>query len=137
MTIYDDDFVTWAQQQAAVLRTMPANSGLDIDNLVDEIEGLGRSAVADLSTAIQDVLTGLIKRSLDPSSISLEDIYSAQSDAIIRSDAGVWRHVDLDQAWRLAKRAIDIDLPERCPLSIEQLIAEDFDIERAMRLIRP
>jgi hypothetical protein len=136
MKLYDTDFVTWTTQQAAVLRHIPASDGLDIDHLVDEIEGLGRSAIADLSTAIRQVLEGLVRRSIDPDSISLGDIYSAQSDAIIRSDAGVWRHVDLERIWRLAKRSVDVELPDRCPLSIERLIAEDFDIEKAIASLR-
>lgn len=136
MKLYDDDYVTWTRQQAALLRTMPATSGLDIGHLVDEIEGLGRSAITDLSTAIRNVLAGLIRRSIDPTSTNIEDIYSAQSDAIICSDAGVWRHVDLDKIWRLARRAMDVDLSERCPLSIEQLVAEDFEIQKAIAALR-
>lgn len=134
--IYETDFVAWTRQQASVLRTMPGTEGLDIDHLVDEIEGLGRSAVADLSSAIRQVLTSLIQRSIDPSAISLEDIYSAQSDAIICADAGVWRHVDLDKTWRLSKRSVEPELPDRCPLSIAQLISEDFDIAAAIKAIK-
>lgn len=136
MTLYDTDFVAWTQQQAARLRSMPGTDNLDIANLVDEIEGLGRSAVADLSNAIRQLLNGLIRRLIDPATISIEDIYSAQSDAIICSDAGVWRHVDHDRVWRLAKRGVDVDLPERCPFTIEQLIAEDFFVERAIVALR-
>lgn len=82
------------------------------------------------------MLSGLIRRSIDPSSVILEEILSAQSDAIIRADAGVWRHVDLDRIWSLAKRSVDVALPERCPLLIELLIAEDFDIEKAIAALR-
>lgn len=110
---------------------MPATDGLDIDHLTDEIEGIGRSAVADLSSAIRQLLTALIRRS-----ISVEDIYSAQSNAIIRADAGVWQHVDLDKIWRLAKWSVGDDLPVRCPLDIERLIADDFDVAAAIRTIR-
>ncbi|MBY3594181.1 DUF29 family protein [Rhizobium bangladeshense] len=136
MTLYDDDFVTWTRQQADALRTMPANSGLDIDHLVDEIEGLGRTAIADLSNTIRQVLRGLIRRSIDPSSVSIEDICTGQSEAIIRADAGVWRHVDLDRLWWLAKRSFDADLPDSCPFTIEQMIAEDFDVSRMAASLR-
>ncbi|WP_322886523.1 DUF29 family protein [Sinorhizobium medicae] len=135
MTLYDDDFVRWTQQQAAFFRSMPASEGLDIEHLVDEIEGLGRSAIADLSSAIRHLLTRLVNRSVDPSSVSIEDIYSAQSEAIISADAGVWRHVDLDQVWRLVKRSTDVELYDRCPIAIDQLLAVDFDEHRAVALI--
>ena len=136
MSLYDGDFVSWTREQAALLRSMPTSEGLDIEHLVDELEGLGRSAVAELSTAIMQVLSGLIPRSLDPSSTSVENILSAQSEAIIRADAGVWRHVDLNKIWRLAKRSMNVELPERCPLSIEQIIAEEFDIAAAIKAIK-
>ena len=136
MTRYDTDFVSWTREQAACLRSMPDTHGLDIVNLVDEIEGLGRSAVAELSAALRRVLVGLIDLSLEPGTASVEDIYSARSDVIMRAENGVWQHVDLDQAWRLAKRAVDIDLHERCPLSSEQLISENFDVEKMSAALR-
>lgn len=136
MSLYDTDFISWTRQQATILRSMPSTTGLDIDHLVDEIEGLGRSAIADFSTVIRQLLSSLICRSIDPASISVGDILTSQSDAIIQAGAGVWRHVDLGMVWRLARRAMDVDLPDRCPLSIDQLIAEDFDAEKVVRLIR-
>ncbi len=136
MTLYDTDFVTWTNQQVSILRSMPDSTSIDIERLTDEIEGLGRTAIADLSMSITQVLSGLIRRSVDPGSISVEDIYSAQSEAVIRSDAGVWRHVDLDRVWRLVKRGVDVDLPEACPWSIEQLIAENFDVAKALSVLR-
>ena len=133
MTLYDTDFVSWTHQQATILRSMPGNAGLDIDHLVDEIEGLGRTAIADLSSAIRTVLTGLISRSLDPDAMSPLD--SAQSEVIIRAEAGVWRHVDLDRIWRLVTRDVDGDLTERCPIKIEQLLAEDVDVAKMVSLL--
>ncbi|KAB1086162.1 DUF29 domain-containing protein [Neorhizobium galegae] len=136
MTLYDNDYVAWTCEQADILRSMPGNSGLDIEHLIEEIESLGRSAIADLSSAIRRVLHGLIRRSIDPSAVSVEDIYSARADVIISADGGVWRHIDLDKVWRLARRTVDVDGAEKCPITIEHLISEDFDIERVVRLIR-
>ena len=136
MTLYDDDLVSWTQQQTSILRSMPDTHSLDIEHLTDEIEGLGRSAVADLSNALIQVLSGLIRRSVDPGSVSIEEILATQSEAVIRSDAGVWRHVDLYRVWRLAKRRGDVVLPEKCPWSIEALTAEDFDVAKALSSLR-
>lgn len=115
---------------------MPDAHSLDIEQLTDEIEGLGRSAVADLSSAIRQLLTGLISRSVDPASTTLEDIYSAQTETFIRADAGVWKDVNLDKVWRLAKRPFDVVLPERCPITIEQLISEDFEVEESVTALK-
>lgn len=113
MTLYDSDFILWTQQQASILRSMPDTQGLDIENLSDEIEGLGRTALADLSNAIRQLLSCLIRRSIDPASLSIEEILSAQSEVIVRSDAGVWRFVDLDKIWRLAKRSVEAGVTNR------------------------
>jgi len=135
MILYDEDYVAWIQQQAALLRSMLDHGDLDISNLIDEIEGLGRSAIAELSACIRRILSGLIDMSLEPGAISAEDIYSAQSDALIRADGGVWRHVDLDKTWRLSVRSMP-GFPDRCPLTIEQLLSEDFNVDQALALIR-
>ena len=42
MISYDEDFYSWTQEQAELLRTGQFNS-LDIPNLIEEIETMGRS----------------------------------------------------------------------------------------------
>ena len=42
MSDYDTDFYRWTQTQAAALRTKDVEA-LDLDNLAEEIESLGRS----------------------------------------------------------------------------------------------
>jgi hypothetical protein len=129
MTLYESDFVTWTRQQAALIRALPADSGLDIEHLSEEIEAAGRTAVADLSTSLRQLLTAIVRRSHDPGSVTIEDILAAQSEAVKRSDAGVWQHIDLDRIWKLATRRMD-GMPKTCPFMIQQLIAEDFDIQK-------
>ena len=136
MTLYDTDFVSWTRKQADLLRSMPGTQSLDIEHLVEEIEGLGRTAIAELSNALIQVLSGLVRRSIDFGWITIEEILSAQAETIIRADAGVWRHVDVDKLWRLAKRHAVVDLPEACPWSIEQLIAEDFNVAKTISVLR-
>lgn len=135
MSLYDEDFVAWTRQQANLLRSMPDSTDIDIANLVDEIEGLGRTAVSELEAALRRVLVGLVDLNREPSSVDVELIYSAQSDAIIRADGGVWRHIDLAKPWMLAVRSIR-GFPEQCPYKIEYLLAEDFDVSKAVALLR-
>ena len=46
-SLYDDDTVTWADQQVAALRSLATrpelSNVLDWDNVAEEIEGVGRS----------------------------------------------------------------------------------------------
>jgi hypothetical protein len=135
MTLYDDDFVSWTQQQATLLRSMPGADVLDIENLVDEIEGLGRAAVAELEDSIRRVLVGLVDLNREPGSVDVELIYSAQYDAIMRLENGVWRHVDLEKIWKLAVRSMP-GFPDQCPFTLDYLLAEDFDGLKAGATIR-
>ena len=41
--LYDRDFYSWTQDQAARLRALAPHSGLDLENLADEVADLGRS----------------------------------------------------------------------------------------------
>jgi hypothetical protein len=62
--LYDQDFVAWAEQQAAALRT-EARSGsnrmLDWENLAEEIEGLGISQKSALGSQIRRAAHHLLK----------------------------------------------------------------------------
>ena len=42
--LYDEDIVTWSEQQAELLRRRSANA-LDWDHLAEEIEDVGRSHI--------------------------------------------------------------------------------------------
>ncbi len=53
--LYDSDFLTWTQQQAAALRRLSEradNFGLDLVNLVEEVETLGRAELARVQGAL-------------------------------------------------------------------------------------
>ena len=53
-TLYDDDFYAWTQEQAALLRRLPAVSNrLDAELIAEEIEDLGRSEVPLGSVALR------------------------------------------------------------------------------------
>jgi hypothetical protein len=53
-TVYEADFFRWTQQQAAALRHLSPrdNAGLDLANLIEEVEGLGRSEVDRVESAL-------------------------------------------------------------------------------------
>lgn len=57
---YDTDFYTWTQQQADLLR---ANrfSDVDLKNIIEEIESMGRSEKRSLESRLTVLLTHLLK----------------------------------------------------------------------------
>jgi hypothetical protein len=61
----DDDFVLWAETQAALLRARQFGL-LDIDNLVEEIEGMARSDHHRMRTRLEVLMAHLLKFSCQP-----------------------------------------------------------------------
>jgi Domain of unknown function DUF29 len=59
-TLYDQDFYAWTQQQAELLRSGHLE-GLDIENLVEEIESLGRQERQELENRLGVLLGHLLK----------------------------------------------------------------------------
>ncbi|MEE7448944.1 hypothetical protein MRF4_14705 [Methylobacterium radiotolerans] len=64
-TAYADDFYTWTQEQSARLRSGDL-SGLDRENLAEEIESLGKSQFASLVSALRVVLLHMLKFDFQP-----------------------------------------------------------------------
>lgn len=62
LSLYDDDFYAWTQQQAAILRAMPpASNRLDSRLIAEEIEDLGRSEVRSAQSLCQHIIEHLLK----------------------------------------------------------------------------
>jgi hypothetical protein len=65
--LYDRDFFLWTQEQAAALRAVrKSNLPLDLDNLAEEIESLGKSDRRQLRSQIRRILRYLLKLEVSP-----------------------------------------------------------------------
>ena len=62
---YETDFYLWTQQQAALLR-QGALSALDIENLAEEVEDMGKSNRLALESYLSNVLMHLLKWQYQP-----------------------------------------------------------------------
>lgn len=63
--LYDDDVVAWAEQQAALIRARQW-SQLDIDNVAEEIEDVGKSDKRALRNHMMVLLVHLLKWAYQP-----------------------------------------------------------------------
>lgn len=61
ITGYEEDFVRWSQQQAQFLKEKKFES-LDIDNIVDEIESLGKRDKFKINCLLTRLFETLLKR---------------------------------------------------------------------------
>lgn len=62
---YDHDFHAWTERQAALLRAGKLDQA-DIAHIAEEIEGLGKSTKAALSSQIRRILVHLMKLQASP-----------------------------------------------------------------------
>ncbi len=64
-TLYDDDIVLWSEQQAAAIRRLRETARglpneLDIENVAEEIESVGRSELAAVESYVELILVHLV-----------------------------------------------------------------------------
>ena len=57
---YDEDFYAWTQEQAALLRSRQF-SQVDIENVAEELESMGRSDKRQIDSRLEMLLTHLLK----------------------------------------------------------------------------
>jgi hypothetical protein len=149
---YDDDFFAWTQDQAAALRTVPpaaVGSHVDLANIANEIEDLGRSELRDVNSSLRQVLTHLLKLAALPESRDrahwFAEVEEFQARAAETYKPSMSALIDLSRAWRLAQRSAAIvvaemggvpaDAAETCPFGLEELVAADFDVRAAIERI--
>ncbi len=145
-TLYETDFYAWTQAQAAELRRLAAarvNSTLDLENLAEEVESLGRSQLAMVRRELRRTIEHLLKLEYSPASQpradwrhsatqareEVEDHFTAAMGADV--DAAFAK--DYLRARREAAFALDKHgereaaraLPQTCPYTLDQLVAHD------------
>src|SRR5437016_3040413 len=71
-SLYDDDILLWSEQQAEVIRRLATrrelSNELDIENVAEEIESVGRSELAAVESYLRPILVHLLKIYIDPQS---------------------------------------------------------------------
>jgi hypothetical protein len=139
-TRYQDDPALWAKEQAAALRAGRWQD-LDLENLVEEIEGLSRSDRRELMSRMVALLAHLIKWAHQPfnRSSSWEQSIKLQREEIAELLAEVpslertftkdWQQ----KAWAKARRVAAIEtgldektFPRACPWSADRVLKEDY-----------
>ncbi len=147
-SLYEEDFYAWTQQQAELLRRLPpVGNELDIENIAEEIEDLGRSDLRAARSLCEHIIEHLLK--LEYSGI--EEAADHWRDEIVE-----WRlqleqiltrsieaKLDLPGRYRAALRLLRRlergqpglmgRVPAQCPYTLEQIVSsgdEDWFPER-------
>ena len=65
MSDYDTDILTWSERQAALRRRVEAgekvNDQVDWENVIEEIESVGRSELHDVESLLTQALAHMLK----------------------------------------------------------------------------
>ena len=142
---YDDDFYAWTQHQVMVLRTMAvADNRFDRENVVEEIESLGRSKRDAVRSPIRRIIEHLLKLAYSPAQQQRFDWMASMAEAradlgdkispTLRRDAETMlaslyrdgRHrAELRLRGRVEMQAAD-NLPGECPYSLDDIGRADW-----------
>ena len=137
--LYETDFYAWTQAQASFLRQGKINQ-LDVVNLVEEIESLGRQQTQELKNRLGVLIGHLLKWQYQASNRSKSWKYTIQEQRLqildlldqnpsLKSyqDEAVAKGYQLGLL--LVGRETPLDpktLPRQCPFTLEQLLDDQF-----------
>ncbi|MFS8837211.1 DUF29 domain-containing protein [Synechococcus sp. R6-5] len=139
MALYDCDFYAWTQEQAALLRSGQWDQ-LDIPNLVEEIEALGRQERRELVNRLGILVGHLLKWQFQPQQRSkswtatiieqrqevqelIADNPSLKSYLVEAMNKAYQKSVLL--VVKETPLSLD-DLPAHCPYTLDQVMDPDF-----------
>jgi hypothetical protein len=141
-TLYDQDFHAWTQQQAELLRSGKFE-GLDIDNLVEEIDSLGKQQRQELRNRLGVLLGHLLKWRYQPDARSKSWFYTIKEQ---RQE--IQRHlkenpslkpylneaieIGYEKGLNLVGKETPLDpkqLPQSCPFSDAEIFEKPLDLE--------
>jgi Domain of unknown function DUF29 len=138
-TLYDTDFYAWSQEQASLLKLRQWDH-LDVVNLIEEIETLGRQERQELRNRFGILVGHLLKWQLQPQNRSNSWRSTLREQrrriALLLSDSPSLKPY-LEEAITIgyedAKDLViqetnvtDEPFPEACPYSLEQILSIDF-----------
>ena len=139
MATYETDFYQWTQQQAALLRQGEFNRvDLDLANIAEEIESMGRGQTHSLGSYLQNVLMHLLKWRYQPerrgNSWRLSILNGRhQINRLVKDSPSLKPKVaafiadEYQQAQKIAALETGLPLttfPEECPFTVEQITGD-------------
>jgi hypothetical protein len=136
--LYDHDFPLWTERQAALLGRLRRGervTDIDWDNLIEEVEALGRSETRAVQSLVLRALEHLLKAAGWPASPYTEH-WQDEAGVFLRDARREWapsmtRHIDVAELYAAAlARVLRLrmhdsapgPLPEACPFTLADLL---------------
>jgi hypothetical protein len=155
---YDHDIYAWSQEQAEVLRDMARTrrdlpNALDLENVAEEIESVGRSELKSVESFIILILCHLAKAASEPDSPALRhwraEVVAWQQDLARSFTPSMRAKIHMDRLWELALRRAEAAmaehdrtlaegrLPAASPVTLEEMLADGFDFAETLARLAP
>jgi hypothetical protein len=145
--LYEENILLWSEQQAAVIRRMgqtrpDLSAGLDIENIVEEIESVGKRelwAVEENIRSIFRVIGLLVESTANAAPEWRAEIIEFHCRIKDRYAPSMRQRIDMDDLWRSAHYQLTlaygrtpaerdlVRLPRACPFAIDDMITDEID----------
>lgn len=138
--LYDSDILTWSERQAALLRRVAAgervNDQVDWENVIEEVESLGRSELHRTESLLIQALRHRLKIMAWPNSPEVphweEEIVTFERDARRAFQEAMREKLDIAWLYRMARHRFPatmdgqppLPLPADCPVTLGELLAQ-------------
>jgi hypothetical protein len=144
-TLYDTDALAWSETQAALLRRLArgerVNASIDWDNVIDEVETVGRSELRAVRSLLEQAILHILKAHAWPAHRDAPH-WRTEAAVFLREAAGDYgpsmaRHIDFAELYlrarmRLRPLARDFGepapVPPENPFALPDLLARDPDL---------
>ncbi|NJL38014.1 MAG: DUF29 domain-containing protein [Leptolyngbyaceae cyanobacterium RM2_2_4] len=137
--LYESDFYAWTKEQAELLKNKTWEQ-IDLPNLIEEIESLGRQERQELRNRLGVLLGHLLKWQYQPSNrgnswLSTIREQRTRTRLVLSDNPSLKPYISeaIEVAYRLAQdlavRETEIDydaFPSECPYTVEQILEETF-----------
>ena len=145
-TLYETDFVEWAQRTAELLRSGRLGEA-DIEHAAEEIEDLGRSERSAVASQLQRMLMHLVKQRIQPERDGASwrrSIAEGRAEIAYRfDDSPSLRRFAEENLQQIYLRAVrdalfeaglsaqraSLDLPAACPYTLRDLVEGEGALE--------
>jgi hypothetical protein len=145
--LYEDDILLWSERQADLLRRLArgerVNEQIDWDNLVEEVESVGRTERRACESYLVQALIHELKTRGWPNARDVAhwrtEIRGFRSEARKAFTPSMRQRIDVEELYRDAlyrlPEAIDgrppLPLPEKCPFTLDELLTLPSERRRA------
>jgi hypothetical protein len=137
--LYDEDFYAWTIEQARLLRS-GALSAIDVPNVAEEIESMGRSDRRELQSRLAVLIMHLLKwrfqpnarsrswsATIDEQRLQIAQVF-AESPSLRPLAAGMLLQAHaIARAHAIAETGLADDaFPDACPFTLDEVLSRSF-----------